>query len=177
MSRGREATKCPRHFSPAARSRSRFSAPAPCPDAWTKARPSKAPPWSPRGLASLATPATEQVREIDLHFPLGEIQPREGQRLLVLSFATEEGGAAVVPSPEIRVTEGDTVRVNFHRSGMARTIHWHGVRLPWSMDGVPFMTEDPREESITNEFVARDPGTYWYHCHVDAPVHGPRPEA
>ncbi|MDF2651005.1 MAG: multicopper oxidase [Paenibacillus sp.] len=47
------------------------------------------------------------------------------------------------------------------------TIHWHGVVLPCSQDGVPGVTQNAvwLGEQFTYEFVAGHPGTYWYHSH------------
>ena len=71
--------------------------------------------------------------------------------------------------PEIRVTEGDTLRVILTNNlPEPTTIHWHGVPVPNAMDGVPNMPLPPIQpgETFTYEFVARPSGTYWYHPHV-----------
>jgi len=49
----------------------------------------------------------------------------------------------VVPGTEIRVRQGDTVRV-LARNGLEQptTVHWHGIRLPNAMDGVPDLTQE-----------------------------------
>ena len=93
-----------------------------------------------------------------------------------IGFTFLEDAKPSVPGPEIRVREGDTVVVNFVNNdnfGFNHTIHWHGVRVPWEMDGVPYVSQLPvvQGKSYTYEFVAKDPGTYWYHCHVDATHH------
>ncbi|KGP90245.1 multicopper oxidase [Pontibacillus chungwhensis BH030062] len=73
-----------------------------------------------------------------------------------------------VPGQEIRVQEGDYVKVHLKNDlDVPVTIHWHGVVLPNKMDGVPGITQDavlPGEE-FTYEFLADNPGTYWYHSH------------
>ena len=48
------------------------------------------------------------------------------------------------------------------------TIHWHGVRVPIEMDGVPGISqpEVKKGESFTYDFVLRDASLYWYHPHV-----------
>jgi hypothetical protein len=50
----------------------------------------------------------------------------------------------------------------------ATTIHWHGVRVPIEMDGVPDVSqpEVKHGETFTYDFVVRDAGLYWYHPHV-----------
>jgi len=43
-----------------------------------------------------------------------------------------------MPGPEIRVRQGDRVRlVVSNKLGEDTTVHWHGVRVPNAMDGVP----------------------------------------
>jgi FtsP/CotA-like multicopper oxidase with cupredoxin domain len=73
-----------------------------------------------------------------------------------------------VPGPELRVTEGDTVRVIVKNELPESTsVHFHGVILPNNMDGVPFITQPPIKpgQSFTYEFVARNPGSHMYHSH------------
>ena len=72
------------------------------------------------------------------------------------------------PGPEIRITHGDTIRVILE-NGLpeATSIHWHGIRVPHPMDGVPGLTQSPVEpgETFVYEFTPPDAGTYWYHSH------------
>ncbi len=77
----------------------------------------------------------------------------------------------VVPGPEIRVTEGDKVRVICHNQMTQSTsIHFHGVRAPNAMDGVPYLTQDPIRpgESFTYEYTVINPGSHMYHSHHNA---------
>jgi FtsP/CotA-like multicopper oxidase with cupredoxin domain len=78
----------------------------------------------------------------------------------------------LVPGPEIRVTEGDKVRVicKNEMASQSTAIHFHGVRTPNSMDGVPFITQDPIKPggSFTYEFTVRNPGSHMYHSHHNA---------
>ena len=48
-------------------------------------------------------------------------------------------------------------------------IHWHGIRLPNAMDGVPYMTQDPVEpgQFFDYEFSPPDAGTFFFHPHCD----------
>ncbi|HSK04674.1 MAG TPA: multicopper oxidase family protein [Kofleriaceae bacterium] len=74
-----------------------------------------------------------------------------------------------VPGPTLRVRLGDTLRVHFtNRLPQETTIHWHGVRVPNAMDGVPHATQPPVQPgaSFTYEFTPKDAGTYWFHPHV-----------
>lgn len=78
-----------------------------------------------------------------------------------------------VPGPEIRVTEGDKVRVIFKNELPESTsIHWHGLIIPNAMDGVPFMTQPPVKpgETFTYEFKLRDgnTGSNMYHAHSNS---------
>lgn len=73
-----------------------------------------------------------------------------------------------VPGPEIRVSQGERVRIHVeNRLREDTTVHWHGVRLPNAMDGVPHLTQKPivPGERFTYEFVCPDAGTFWYHPH------------
>jgi FtsP/CotA-like multicopper oxidase with cupredoxin domain len=74
----------------------------------------------------------------------------------------------IVPGPEIRVTEGDKLRFNVtNEMTQSTAIHWHGLLLPNSMDGVPYLTQEPIDpgETFVYEFTARNPGTHMYHSH------------
>lgn len=73
-----------------------------------------------------------------------------------------------VPGPELRVTEGDKIRIVVKNELPESTaIHSHGVMLPNNMDGVPFITQPVIKpgESFTYEYTARNPGSHMYHSH------------
>lgn len=73
-----------------------------------------------------------------------------------------------VPGPELRVRQGDRLRVVVdNRLPQDTTVHWHGIRLPNAMDGVPHLTQQPIApgERFTYEFECPDAGTFWYHPH------------
>ena len=77
----------------------------------------------------------------------------------------------IVPGPEIRVLEGEKVRVVVtNEMSESTSVHWHGVLLPNEMDGVPFITQPPIKPggTFTYEFAARNPGTHIYHSHHNA---------
>jgi len=73
-----------------------------------------------------------------------------------------------VPGPEIRVTEGEFIRV-FVENQLPEptTIHWHGLPVPNAMDGVPGLTQEPIPPGgrFVYEFPAWPAGTYIYHSH------------
>ena len=74
-----------------------------------------------------------------------------------------------VPGPEIRLRQGAPLRVEVDNGlGQDTTVHWHGLRLPNAMDGVPYVTQEPIApgERFLYEFTPPDAGTYWYHPHV-----------
>ncbi|MGN6484420.1 MAG: multicopper oxidase family protein [Thermomicrobiales bacterium] len=87
----------------------------------------------------------------------------------VLAWAYNEQ----VPGPEIRVTEGDRVRVNLRNLLTESTaIHWHGLIVPNDQDGVPFITQPivPPGGKYTYEFTIREgnAGTHMYHSHANS---------
>jgi CopA family copper-resistance protein len=73
-----------------------------------------------------------------------------------------------VPGPLIRLKEGQNVRLHVENAlDEDSSIHWHGLILPFHMDGVPgisFPGIKPRS-TFTYEFPIRQAGTYWYHSH------------
>jgi manganese oxidase len=79
--------------------------------------------------------------------------------------------SGTVPAPEIRVTEGDKVRVRLKNElDEPTTIHFHGLYIPNSMDGVPSFIQPPVNpgETFTYDFVARNPGLHMYHAHMNS---------
>jgi FtsP/CotA-like multicopper oxidase with cupredoxin domain len=76
-----------------------------------------------------------------------------------------------VPGPQIRVREGDRVRVKLtNRLPESTAIHFHGLELPNDQDGVPFITQPPvkPDESYTYEFTVPNAGSHMYHSHHNA---------
>ena len=73
------------------------------------------------------------------------------------------------PGPTIRAQVGDTVVIELdNQLGAATTIHWHGVGVPWDMDGVTWMGSPIEDgETFTYSFTVETPGTFWYHPHFD----------
>jgi CopA family copper-resistance protein len=73
-----------------------------------------------------------------------------------------------VPAPLLRWREGDTVTLRVHnRLDEDTSIHWHGILLPFDMDGVPGISFPgiAPGETFTYRFPVRQAGTYWYHSH------------
>lgn len=75
-----------------------------------------------------------------------------------------------MPGPEIRVREGDHLRITLRNELPApTTIHWHGVNVPNAMDGVAGLNQAPVDpgSSFVYEFDAKAAGSRWYHSHTD----------
>ncbi len=74
-----------------------------------------------------------------------------------------------VPGPTLRWREGDTVTIAVsNRLKEATSIHWHGIRTPSDMDGVPGLSFPgiAPGETFVYRFPVRQSGTYWYHSHT-----------
>jgi len=73
-----------------------------------------------------------------------------------------------LPGPLLRWKEGTTVTLQVtNRLREATSIHWHGIVLPFDMDGVPGLSFKgiAPGETFTYRFDVRQAGTYWYHAH------------
>lgn len=97
-------------------------------------------------------------------------------RLRVAHDSFKVGGRAghaitingVLPAPLIRLREGQNVRLHVENGLDEDTsIHWHGLILPFHMDGVPGISFPGIRPgtTFTYEFPIRQSGTYWYHSH------------
>lgn len=76
-----------------------------------------------------------------------------------------------VPGTEIRARQGDRLRIAVENHlEEPTTVHWHGLRVPNSMDGVPDLTQPAIQpgETFAYEFDLPDAGTYWYHPHTNS---------
>ncbi len=75
------------------------------------------------------------------------------------------------PGQLLRARQGERFRVDFRNALPApTTVHWHGIRLPNAMDGVPHLTQPPVEPlgGFVYDFIPPDAGTYWYHPHFSS---------
>ena len=107
---------------------------------------------------SFAAPKTELIAEPVMAQILPEGQPATPS----LGF---NGGA---PGPVLRTRQGEVFDSQFqNRIGGGSAVHWHGVRLTNTMDGVPDLTQEIVETGgdFHYQFRAPDAGTYWYHSH------------
>jgi len=114
--------------------------------------------------------------------PLGGAAAPTEQQIVAAprSFSLTGSAAAVTagwgygdafPPPTLRIKLGDTLRVRLiNRLPEHTSIHWHGIRLPNAMDGVPYLTQPPVEPGaeFVYEFRPPDAGTFWYHPHCNS---------
>jgi FtsP/CotA-like multicopper oxidase with cupredoxin domain len=73
-----------------------------------------------------------------------------------------------LPAPTLHWQEGETVRIRvINQSPETTSIHWHGILLPYQMDGVPGISFPgiAPGETFTYHFKVQQHGTYWYHAH------------
>jgi CopA family copper-resistance protein len=73
-----------------------------------------------------------------------------------------------LPGPLLRFREGETVTLNVTNKLQEDTsVHWHGLLVPFQMDGVPGVTFPGIKPGKTfrYQFPVRQNGTYWYHSH------------
>ncbi len=84
-----------------------------------------------------------------------------------VTLAWGYGGQA--PGLELRCRQGERLRVRFiNKLEQQSTIHWHGIRLPLEMDGVPYVSQAPvlPGEYFDYDFICHDAGSFWYHPHT-----------
>lgn len=120
------------------------------------------PAWAQTGSAGLRSDLPSLVGpNIDLtvgHSPFS-VGGRTGHAVTV---------NGLLPAPLLRLREGQNARLAVTNTLDEDTsIHWHGVLLPFQMDGVPgisFPGIRPRE-TFVYEFPVKQSGTYWYHSH------------
>lgn len=100
------------------------------------------------------------------------------QALSAEKFSTSIAGTDVrtwayngaLNGPTIRTGAGDLLSVDLKNSlGDATSIHWHGLALRNNADGVPGLTQTAvaAGADYNYSFITPDPGTYWYHSHVE----------
>ncbi|MFC0306788.1 copper resistance system multicopper oxidase [Rhizorhabdus histidinilytica] len=120
------------------------------------------PAWARTGTPGIADPLPEESGG-DIHLRIGQATMRiDGRDRLAIGI---NGGA---PAPILRLREGRPVRIRVDNTLDEETsLHWHGLILPFQMDGVPgvsFPGIAPRS-TFTYEFPVVQAGTYWYHSH------------
>ncbi len=132
------------------------------------------------------TVSTGKTRNFTLYVRDATLMLPGGKQTYVFGYTDDPNGKAKIPGPKLEVDEGDTVNLTlvndkdptntqYNNGGDGHTIHLHGLDLPSPVDGDP-MTAPGGEsvkqgKSFTYHFVAKEPGTYWYHCHEEAAEH------
>lgn len=113
---------------------------------------------------ALATRGTAPV----IHGPVVDLVVAESR----VNFTGEPRIATTIngsiPAPTLKFREGDevTIRVT-NKLRVPTSIHWHGIILPYQMDGVPGISFSgiAPGETFTYQFKLGQSGTYWYHSH------------
>jgi CopA family copper-resistance protein len=126
------------------------------------ALPGALPAWAGTGTAGLAGDAAGLTGE-DIHLRIARstfhVGGRKGHAVMV---------NGMLPAPLIRLREGQNVRIHVENALDEDTsIHWHGLILPFHMDGVPGISFPGilPGTRFSYEFPVRQAGTYWYHSH------------
>ncbi len=124
-------------------------------------------PWLPawaRNITGTRAPGDPRTGAHEFDLTIAEkpiaIDGRQGLAM------TLNGG---IPGPIMRFKEGETVTIRVHnRLPEATSIHWHGILLPFRMDGVPGVTFPGIEAgaTFTYRYPVKQSGTYWYHSHT-----------
>lgn len=81
------------------------------------------------------------------------------------------GFNGMYPHPPLRAKQGKPVTIRvINKLNQPTTIHWHGIRLDITMDGVPFLSQKPimPGETFIYEFTPPDAGTFWFHPHINS---------
>jgi CopA family copper-resistance protein len=120
------------------------------------------PAWAQTNSPGIVRPLPS-VSGADIHLKIAhqmiDLDGRKGHAI---------GINGTIPGPLVRLREGQTVRLHVENAlDEDSSIHWHGLILPFHMDGVPgvsFPGIRPRS-TFTYEFPIVQSGTYWYHSH------------
>lgn len=117
---------------------------------------------------------TGEVREYYFHMEEIDWELKPGVVVKAWAYGLE-GQPATVPGPTIRVKKGDLVQVHLRNaSTQPHSLHSHGITsLDQLNDGVPHITGAYilPGEVFTYQYVAKEAGTHWYHCHVQTSLH------
>ena len=126
------------------------------------------PAWA-QPLSPGLVPAIPTVSGSDIALTIGEVAVRVDGKT-----ARAVGINGTVPGPLVRLKQGQNVRLRVtnalprgHGGEPQSSIHWHGVLVPFAMDGVPGVSFPGIEAGSTfdYEFPVIQSGTYWYHSH------------
>jgi CopA family copper-resistance protein len=115
------------------------------------------------GRDALAAGPQQVLSGTDIQLELGQVPINITGRAMT---ATAINGQ--VPGPILRLREGDTVTLSVtNQLPFTSSIHWHGLRVPSPMDGVPGFSYGgiAPGQTFVYRFPLRQSGTYWYHAH------------
>jgi CopA family copper-resistance protein len=119
------------------------------------------PAWALTANSGITTAAHQRRYDLTIGYSPIQIDGREGT-------ATAVNGT--VPGPLVHLREGDDVVLKVTNRLMDTehaSIHWHGILVPFRMDGVPGVNFNGIQPGETYEYRYRvkQAGTYWYHSH------------
>lgn len=141
-----------------------------CGSGETETPPATQPPgWDAelRVSEALDTNPDPNITEVELQARIEALEFIPGTTTPALTYN------GTVPGPLIRAKQGDRVIVHLQNDlPEATTIHWHGLRVPADMDGMPEhnQTAVPPGGSFTYDFIVPDASTFWYHPHFNSAV-------
>lgn len=155
--------------------------PGPFQDASTSTTPAAlTPPKAPSGpgvpvAVNMGMPgATNSIT--NLQGPLTAPEVKEFTLVAKNAIVNLGGGTQVAawtfngqaPGPTLRAQQGDLMIVHIvNHLNFGISVHWHGIDVPNSEDGVAGLTQDAIKpgQTYTYRFIVDEPGTYWYHSH------------
>ena len=120
------------------------------------------PAWAQRLSPGLVRPLPT-VSGNDIALTIGKVAVRVDGKV-----SRAVGVNGTVPAPLIRLKEGEKVRLHVTNTlDEESSIHWHGLLVPFEMDGVPGVSFPgiAARSTFTYEFPLVQSGTYWYHSH------------
>ncbi len=123
-------------------------------------------PWRDAGDAlAYAVDRNADPRTVEVHLEarVASVEFAPGERIDAWTY----NGS--LPGPLIRARVGDRLIVHFTNNlPQPTTVHWHGLRVPIEMDGVPVHSqpEVPTGGSFVYDFILGDAGLFWYHPHI-----------
>ncbi|WP_152224436.1 copper resistance system multicopper oxidase [Pseudomonas sp. SCB32] len=113
--------------------------------------------------ALLLAPLAVQAGVYELTIGEGQLKLSDGARKAL----TVNGQT---PAPELRFKEGEDVELRVTNTlDRDTSLHWHGLILPYTQDGVPGISFPGIKpgQTFTYRFTVKQSGTYWYHAHSD----------
>jgi len=120
------------------------------------------PAWAQPTSAGLIRPLPV-VSGTDIALTIGKVAVRVDGKV-----SREIGINGTVPGPLVRLKQGQNVRLSVTNTlDEHSSIHWHGLLVPFAMDGVPGVSFPgiAARSTFTYEFPVNQSGTYWYHSH------------